>query len=290
MPTSLEQRLADVLEDPTRVRWLPARELKGLASVACIDGRHERGTIAAPGGNAGELVLLLAVAEWYRGAPYRDDDIERLVGQLVAELGDLYIHTDDHAFASFARAAGRTPQELARALRENAPLDERALAALAEPETTGCGHLRAMLEDPGPYRVRRALVLAVMRSLVRRAFAGQGVHLVVLHGAHDEQAVVVLHTPGPVDGDTLLPVVDAGRAPRFFTENLPGLRFLRRAATELLLSLDPELRRTAPGDLLLEVERLGERQLNLTVGRLAPHLPRFRATFRGDGRLALDAF
>lgn len=287
--TRTHDRLKDALLSPDRIEWIRAETLLGDRSLSCIDGRHDTCTVAAPGGNAGELMLLLAVAEWFRGAPYTPELVHRLLTRIIADTGRLYIHTDEHAVSRLAATLGFEREYLLEHIADP-PLEARArlLAAMTLPEHLGCGHLEAMARSPAAYRVRPRLLEHVVRAMMRRAWSGRGVDLTVLRGAHREQAIVVFHSPQKTTGDTLLPIVSGAEVPHFFSGNVPALRFVRRHAVESLLDADVALS-AADGDaLLLEVERLGERQLDLTVQRLAPDAPRYRATFRSDRRISFD--
>jgi hypothetical protein len=284
--SAVREQSAGLLTPPAAIVGTPAAELTRGAGVGCIDGRSPCRAIGAPGGSAGELALLLAVGEWLRGVAYRAAEVARIAAVFADRLGGLYLHTDTAALAALATHLGVAgPVDLchpAPALRE--PL----LAALIEPQHVGCGHFKAMLTEPGVYRVRPALVGMVLQTVHRLAWERDDVIIDVLEGEHTEAALAVFHTRSPVSPQTLLPSVRGPYRPRFFIEHIAGLRHLRRRAGALLRAVDPQLAGSDPMLLSLEVERLGERQLSLTAARLAPDLPRYRVTFDADRRLALE--
>lgn len=275
------------LSDSTRLEWKPLEELRAADGISCIDGRHEGCTVGAPGGNAGELVRLLAVLEWYAGMTFDERAVEAVMRAHVERLGSFYLHTD---VAAAERIAGAIGSELdAQALLRAPPGSsrERISSLLVEPANVGCGHLRLLLEQPEAHRVRRALTEAVIRSFFRLLWDGEaGVRFAVLGGHHAEEALLVFHTTDPVREGSRVPTWCAKTlSPPVFVTHVPVLRWHRQRALTVVREAVPveRLRRLATLDVLLEIERLGERHLQLAMTHLAPHLPRYRVCFRDDG-------
>ncbi|MGM0575416.1 MAG: hypothetical protein ACQEXJ_06770 [Myxococcota bacterium] len=294
-----DRRIDDLLRD-ARVRWVSLSALEGSQELACIDGRHSHGVLGAPGGDAGELVLLLAAAEALRGRPLSSDDVQALVDDHLERRGAFYLHTDRDAL-----------ERLGRALREDDALrcevDEVGapesfvrqppnhcrvplLVHLVRPEHIGCGHLRAMAEAPEAYGVRLGLLEDLLRAIFVRLWEGQpDVRFVVLEGVHEEEAVVVVDEDESAEPETAAPVLEPGEgAPSVFMLHRPAVRHVRDVGARWLPDV---LRRLHPGERLDaealrgRVDDLGARQIEATVSRLAAHLPQVVLRY-GDLRRA----
>jgi len=280
-------RLRAALRSAGTLGWVPLAALRHGQVVSCIDGRHSACTIGAPGGNAGELVLLLAVLEWY-GIEVDEPTVRAILRSVVARQGRFYLHTDRHAASRLAETVG-WPGERAEELLRELPLElrDRLRLELTEPAHVGCGHLRLLLERAGDYRVRRELVEAVIQAFFELLWAGDtSLELAVLDGEHREQALVVFHTPERVDDESVVPTWCSRPEQSVFVRHVPVSRWLRRDLLQAVASaLEPGVaERIDPEEVLLEMERLGERHLDLTMQALAPALPRHRVRF-ADGRV-----
>jgi hypothetical protein len=108
---------------------------------------------------------------------------------------------------------------------------------------------------------------------------------VVLDGQHDERALLAFHTRQPLRDDLLVPsFCHDCHEEQVFVNHVPALRYVRKAALQRLIEsgAHPGLASLDRESVLLEVERLSERQLQWTLGVLAPGVPRVRVTF-ADG-------
>lgn len=271
---------------PDRFRWVELDALRRQQELSCIDGRHPGCTLGTPGGDAGELVLLSAVLEWYLGEPLDDRAIDALLALHASELGRFYLHSDDGAIAALADHLQTDVATVREWLVSPPPLRRGPLLdALLRPEHVGCGHLRTMLLDPTGYRVRRGLVKSVIRAFFERLWSGDAaMHFVVLGGEHDEEAMITFHSPQRIEPTTLVPTwCAADDGPQAFVRHLPALRYVRRLriAHALASGIHPKLGALDETELLLEIERLGERHLELTLSRLQPGIPRYRVRFEG---------
>jgi hypothetical protein len=267
-----------------RLRWTSLSSLLAEGVVSCVDGRHHANTIGAPGGNAGELALLLAAAEDLAGTAFDEPTVQRLLRAHVARFGRFYLHTDDHAARALADHVGRPAAEAETLHRAPPPeLRNAVLTALPRPEHTGCGHLALMLTAPEAYGTRAALVAAVIRSFYSLLWEGLALELAILEGRHAECAVLVFDTDRPVDEDTMIPNwCGCDQAPSVFSGHPPAARWMRAQAASWLVSDAglPALTGTPAGALVAASDALAARQLGETLDRLAPDLPRHRLLFR----------
>lgn len=152
--------------DPEALRWVEPGAGVGLS---CVDGRSDDDVLGSPGGDAGELLLLLAAAE-QEGEPIDLGEVPALIDAWVETFGGFYMHTDSHALARLGQSLAADPR-LATALPQ--PLDPAALEAwlrdpplelreallahIVDPNAVGCGHLASVLRAPEDYELRPEL-------------------------------------------------------------------------------------------------------------------------------------
>jgi hypothetical protein len=232
--------------DPRELQWVDLSELSKETCCSCVDGREERGVIGTPGGDAGEFVLLLAAQEQASGTRFDRAAVREALLDRLERFGAFYMHTDEQALA----ASGDS--------------EERLL----EPAHQGCGHLRLQMQHPDQYGVRRELVGDFLRAFheLRREGA-PGLELVRLAGDHRESAVLVVRVEGD---ESRVPLISPSRGDHQVFVHHPDVA--------------SHLRRVQGGpDLFDDIERLAARQLEATLGHLAPGLPVFEARFAADG-------
>jgi hypothetical protein len=286
----------DALEhvgDPHQLHWVDL-DAENVA-LSCVDGRSDDDVIGTPGGDAGELLLLLAAAE-AEGLMIDLGRVPDLIDAWIAEFGGFYLHTDREALAELGRALAVDPRfadeiaqlgdgsgdvELARleAWLRSPPVElhEPLLAHLVKPEAVGCGHLRSILRAPADYEIRPALAGAVIMAFHRRLWAAPDqLRFVVLHGDHHERAI--LDVEADVDHDPALrhtiPLIKPHNAhDQVFVIQPQAVAVVRDRAVELLADRFPELDRAA---VRAHVERLGAAQLTATLAHLDVHVPTIR--------------
>lgn len=270
------------------LKWFSLEELYRGKGVGCIDGRHRDCALGAPGGDAGELVLALAVIERSLDLRLDEGTIEACLVEYAATTGAFFLHSDDEAMNRLVGAWVTTlsPSERAALASgvEQMPFGWRdlphtlrphLLAALAEPEGVGCGHLRAMLLHPARYRLRRGLVAGVVRSFFRAAWADTAeARFVVLEGEHDERAIVSFRAARTLSTRSLVPTLCADGQRQYFVDHSEALAPLRRVIVERLLA--GPLRRFSLGldldEVLAAIEGEAHEQLALTAAEIAPRL------------------
>ncbi len=133
--------------------------------MSSVDHRSPDEVIGTWGGDFGELVLALAVAEERLGRDMRDLDVNRFVVAFVRQspAEHFFFGTDAEALAFVAAACGR--EELDPTAVPG-PLQERALDAMLHQSGAGMGdsHLRWLVSAPDDYGLRRGLLEAAVRS------------------------------------------------------------------------------------------------------------------------------
>lgn len=290
--------IAEHLADPSAVRWISAHELLGAGTQGCIDGRETSPVIGTPGGDAGELVLALAALEQVTGDDVDLDHVDAVFDAYSEEFGRFYLHTDEHALEGLARRLGGDPRfaEVAPSLHHPHVVEELvrrpppALRAalldhLTHPEGVGCGHLRLLLQNPEEYGARRELTEAVLRAAFSRGWEDpERVQLVVLHGEHQEGAVVRVVLDHEVHAHTRIPTfAPRAGATEMFVVHPQVSAFMRRENAAFLLEHRGELIAVDVDDgaFLDALGGLAERQLEATSRRLARGLPVHEIRFRG---------
>lgn len=286
-------RPIDILE--AHLEWIPLADLTANADLSCIDGRFRGCGLGAPGGDAGELVLLLGALEAYTGHIFEPDEIERILEADMQRHGRFYMHTDRGALDRLEEAVA-AHAGLAEALTRAGGIDALVAAPpvearpalldlLVQPQYTGCGHLATMLEHVDEYGVRRRLVEGVIGAFFRLLWSGrEQADFDVLEGEHEEQGVVHFATTQPLDAAMAVPSVCGNYdGPHFFLNHDAPRRYKRERDLELLAEFTdviPE-REQQRCELLDAAASLAERQAAATVRYLAPDLPQYEVWFEG---------
>lgn len=289
--------IAEHIGDPIALRWTKAAALLLAGTEACVDGRDEAAVFGTPGGDAGELLLTLAVKERF-GEVLDDHRIDLLLDAYLDAFGSFYIHTDRHALEHLRQALLADPRFAAeRPLLEDVAATERYLRAppvalreallghLVDPANVGCGHLRLILQHPDEYGVRDGLAAAFLRAVFRARWRGAAaIDYVVLAGEHHEGAVIRVAQDGEVEPFTRVPAIAPHRgASQVFVAHPQVARFCREQNARFLLQRDEWLRSHGIDEaaFLRAQAELADRQLAATLGHLAPGLPHFEARFHG---------
>jgi rhodanese-related sulfurtransferase len=283
--------------DPQHVRWIRTASLMATGSESCIDGREPHAVIGTPGGDAGELLLALSATEKASAERLTPHALSVLLDAWVETFGRLYMHSDVHALevlrgelgkdARFSGSAGVLGSAAAvEALVRHPPreLEPALLEHLVEPDSVGCGHLRAMLLSPESYQVRRELVVAVLRGVFERLWRRpESIDWVVLSGEHHERAVVVVQLEGEVRPYTKVPAIaPSSQLGQAFVAHPQVAAYLREQNAHFLLEQLPSLRqRVSVEQLSATMRALADVQLDATLSRLAAGLPRYEVRFKG---------
>jgi hypothetical protein len=292
--------------DPASLRWANLDREK--IDVSCVDGRAHDGVVGSPGGDAGELLLLLAAAE-AEGWRVDLDETAGLIDAWIEEFGGFYLHTDVEALAELGRSLAADPRfvaelpefQTAAGVVETAalegwlrsppePLREPLLTHLIDPEAVGCGHLRAISRASADYEVRPALAGAVISSFYRRLWsAPAGVRFVVLEGEHHERAILDVEVDLEHDPSLAheVPLVRPANAhDQVFVIHPQALAVIRARAVALLVARRPEI---DADRLYARMHRLGTDQLAATLRHLDVHLPTVRVIIDHDSTRSVVA-
>ncbi|HEU0036034.1 MAG TPA: rhodanese-like domain-containing protein [Kofleriaceae bacterium] len=293
--------IAEHVLDPLAVRWVKLGAFLLHGKRSCVDGRDEQGVIGTPGGDAGELLLALAVTERITRKSFSDEDVERILVRHIDTFGRFYMHTDVIATTQLIvegyhkdpriapHVANLASAEDWRHFHKRPPpeIREAVLEHLVKPELMGCGHLRlAMMLDE--YGVRPALARAFLRAFHRLRWTGSPeLEWVVLGGAHEEGAVANVVVDGNLHTYTRIPLVSPSvSGVQMFVNHPQVTAFLRRELAAFLCEIG-----AAPppeADVVDAIEQLGAVQARVTLGRLAGELPVFEIRFDHDGKAAVE--
>lgn len=291
LPTGVEAELRATLRHPGAVAWTTAAQLFFAGEASCVDGRGEAPIIGTPGGDVGDLLLSLAALEAQAGHPIRADHLDALLARYVASFGRFYLHTDGHALERLAAALRRlpafrevqaswtSPEEIRRFVLAPPPaLEDALLDELARPEHIGCGHLRLLSEHPEAYGLRPGLSAATLKAIFRHAFRHpDALDFVLLEGEHREQGVLLVRSSGPVEAHSRVPMLTPHEElSEYFVFHPEVATYIRQETADFLAEQHERLGLATPDRSALrkKVEQLGQRQLEETLKRLAPTLPR----------------
>lgn len=282
---------------PKDVKWIKAAQLFLDSIESCVDGRDRHAVIGTPGGDVGELLLVIASVESWTGHTLSLTDIELLFDAHLDAFGDFYMHTDEAAVwhvgellqddPRFEDDALDTLDEIETLIRS--PPDALRTAvrtALLEPDSIGCGHLRSIANDPQTYRVRPEVFTGVMTAFFERLWANNP-HLryPVLSGPHREGAIVAVMHEGPVHPYTRIPMVEPDHHGTELFVVHPSLEaWMRRQRVEFLLETDPWLRshNIEVEGFVTAVQDLADVHFYATTHVLAPDLPIYQAWIEPD--------
>lgn len=278
------------------LRWVQVAGLMLDGHENCVDGREDHHIVGTPGGDAGELLLLLATAERINHQPLDSSHIPDLLAHYFDTFGQFYMHTDTHALEHLLQALHEDPHFVGRLPEEgdlqhmelfvrHPPEDLRPalLEHLLEPHNVGCGHLRLILEHPEEYGVRLQLTRDMMGAAFEALWAGnEEVDYEVLVGSHEEGVVVNVTVEAPIRSFTWVPEVRPHSAETQIFVNHPQVSaYLRRQKTLFLIDQEPwmHISPNEEGAFLDALEHLAAAQLGATVGHLAPTLSIFDVHF-----------
>ena len=280
MPLSTPERLNRHLESmEASVHDITLGTLVEDEPVACVDGRTDHEVAGAPGGNAGLFLSMIAALEETTGRDLASDDVRRLFTEYLDAFGAFYMHTDSRTVDALFHTAGVEASDSYAAILSPTADQRTALEAhVTAPEHVGCGHLRLMIEHPGPYGVRRAVVESFLADYFRRLWDGDGrIVFEVLHGDHQEQAVVAWHTTG----NCLHRSVPSFNDRQMFVHHATVVAFMEMHHNLFLLTHDWLTAEQTPAFQQAHRE-VDQRHLDETLSRLAPDLPRYDVQWTGD--------
>ena len=298
-PISLEELQAHV-GHPATVRWIRVAALLLHGRMSCVDGRDHTAVVGSPGGDAGEFILAVAALESLLGRAVDEEVLAVLLRRRLDAFGRFAYHTDAHAgdkLIATIRADERT-RPLVEGMTD--PLVWRRwfyhppegahpalLDFLSQPQHTGCGHLRLMMQHPDAYGVRPGLVAQLLRRCIQHRWNGAPeIEVAPLPGGHAEGAVVNIHVPGQLQAFSRIPLVAPSVGGRQVFVNHPDVAAYFRSQLALWLAQQDDLHglpESTSEQLVQRMQALHAQQLGVTLSRLAAGLPIYDVTVRRDG-------
>lgn len=306
--TRIEHALgsADVerhLGDPAELHWTKAVSLFLTGRLSCVDGRDALAIVGTPGGDAGELILMLAALENLRGKPLSDTEIERAMLQRLDQLGRFYLHSDfsssnklfaalraDRRLESALQGIGEATQWRRFMQAPPEPLREIVLEHLLADGHLGCGHLRFAVQRSADYGYRTGLAAQVIKGFFRAMWQGAAEpEYHVLPGGHSETAVLRIHLEGGLESFGAVPMVSPrSQHMQAFTVHTGVARYMRRRFARSLRHTG-WLQQAEVAALHEEMDRLADLATDRTVSALAAGLPIFDVTFTAHDRFAVQS-
>lgn len=239
------------------------------------------------GGDAGEMLLALAVWERVGQRPLTPEHVAMFVKAYVklSPQRHVYYHTDATALAFVMETAGVEDVDITMA-----PVEVQAalLRGLTSPNGQGCGHLRAMMENPVEYRVGEPLVAQFITAFHRLLWDTSDatrtkIQYYVLHG-HPADGVETDATNAEVaylEFESSPACVREQRAPAFppyaddvsvFVSHPAAVEAKRNATAGLLAKVSG----LGKAELRMNLNAVGKEWAAITEGKLVPlGLPRF---------------
>lgn len=127
------------------------------SSFSCMDFKGQRPIIGTPGGDFGEFLLAYNVFNDFQGRT--ETTYETVRGHLAEFITQhcspdrpFYKHTDAARITRLQDQMGVKSFPVSRPKNLN-----QWFQSLVDPEMHGCGHLRSILTDVGPYKISRTL-------------------------------------------------------------------------------------------------------------------------------------
>lgn len=225
----------------------------------CIDGRYENKedlpALAYPGADAGELALILATANAY-GFEANGELAFQSLAEVVGGEQHLSFHTDSHADKAHVLA--------------------------------GCGHIKQINASHDDYSVTQEQSAFIIKKFGQ--VLKQGAKQEVLHGDHNEEAVVMINGNYGIYPKYTLQTDESEIATSIFEyhKTLVDARHKKLAKT-LIKNNAVTLPEGCGEDYLYQVfSETSENHLMETAGRLAKGLPIYQVTFKDNGEFKIE--
>ena len=291
------------LGDPADLHWTKAVSLFLTGRLSCVDGRDALAIVGTPGGDAGELILMLAALENVRGKPLSEREIAEAMLLRLDHLGRFYLHSDVGSSNTLIKALRGDPRlDSALAPIQEAvqwrnfmqappePLREIVLEHLLADGHLGCGHLRFAAQRSAEYGYRTGLATEVIKGFFRSMWNGAAEpEYHVLPGGHSENAVLRVHLKGGLEGFAALPMVSPrSQGMQAFTVHTGVARFMRTRFVRTLLHTG-WLQASEVDTLHAEMDRLADLGTQRTLAALATGLPIFDVTFTAQDRYEIES-
>lgn len=296
----------------------PVKENKFLSR--CIDGRYlnEKNlpALAIPGGDLGELALILATGNAFGFAVDREKAFEILV-EMVGGEENFHFHTDDHHLVNEARyrvsslnlvdsvtheqlsplrgSAENTPQSASRGDPSHFVTPTKFIPSRKNFDLPslgifdGCGHWRQIQSDPAAYHLENndiKFINSILATIVAKIEKP-----VVLKGEHQEGAILLVKgefgiyprytLSSPSDKQVEVEVFVYHQSLVNKRHKLLAEKLVEKGAVKLYPGCDEEY-------LYQVLSDEGENHLFETSKRLAKGLPLFQVKFKEDGGFEVE--
>lgn len=283
--------------EESELQWESLSKLVRRTGIACIDGRHRECALGSPGGDAGELLLLLSSVEQLCGVEFDTAMVRAALVDYATVQGRFSFHSDRdslEALLSWSDSPGGAGQadtvpvdSMERFVHASRSEREALRPLITRPEHVGCGHLRSMLMAPSEYKIRAQLVQMVIVASLEELWAHSlPIYFSVLEGPHLERAVVTFQTCQALDAGSAIPTPCGSGERGVFVHHGAVLDYLRSRVLDQLahnslakLNLSSRL-----SELKLEMRRRACEHLAVTLDQLAPDLARYCVRFDSQQR------
>lgn len=285
--------------DLKNLNWTTIAEIESAGKLSCIDGRHTQCVVGAPGGNIGEIILILSAAEHLTNIEFNNDQIEQLLVNYASTFGQFYMHTDTHAVREMLQTISHDTElanwandylgDVDSFFSDIAVLDKTKadllMPYLLMPQHIGCGHIKLLTTNAEQYQVRPQLVTHIIKSFFRLMWLGnKSMHWEMLDGDHHEKQVVVIDGEQDLVGESVIPFACHSDNEQQFVHHSAARRFFHKRDAMFIRNFMDYLDLASPtlADFIEKIERQADLQLNHTLNALAKDLPIIRVVVEGN--------
>lgn len=270
-------------------QWTTLADIETSGKISCMDGRHQHCIVGAPGGNIGELILVLSSLERLTNSKLSRQQLESLLANYSSHFDRFYMHTDQHAVAALLQYLekheilsnwaeqfqGDTQTFFTQLQRLDSERAKFILPLLSRPEFIGCGHLRLLVQKPKDYQIRKNLVLGTIESFFRLMWLGnKRMQTEMLEGDHAEQQVLVIDAENELTESSTVPYACKDLQQQFVSHSA-ARRFFHRRDASFIINYCKHLNMNTPDldALVADIELLSTIQMQNTLQHLAKDLP-----------------
>ena len=292
--------------DLENLNWTTVAEIESVGELSCIDGRHNHCVVGAPGGNIGEIILILSAAERLTNIEFNSHNIDQILANYASTFGRFYMHTDTHAVRQLLQSISHDDELSSWANDYNGEVDlffadiaaldknksNRLMEYLLMPQHIGCGHIKLLVSHPEQYQVRPQLLIQIITSFFRLMWLGNTrMHWEMLDGEHDEKQVVVIDAEEDLQNESNIPFACHQDNEQQFVHHSAVRRYFHKRDAKFIINFIEYLDKVPPtlSVLIDEIERQSDLQLSHTVNALAKDLPVIKVVVEGNNILTENA-
>jgi len=281
------------------VNWTSIAEIEASGEISCMDGRHEHCVVGAPGGNIGEMILILSAAEKLTKVEFTSSQLDQILANYASNFGRFFMHTDTHAIgqlidsiqsddilSGIAEEFDQPNSFFEQLSKLNKNQSDRLMRYLAMPQHIGCGHLKLLITDSEKYLVRQELVRQIIHSFFRLMWLGnKRMHWEMLQGEHQERQIVVIDAEQELADDSIVPYACHTESGQQFVTHSAARRFFHKRDALFIQKMMRYMAMPSPSfeQFITQIEDNAEIQMNNTLAALAKDLPVVRVIVDGNG-------